>query len=164
MKMKSENYHEVCELLDKLYLDTICLMEEEIQLKINMEKSMIEGENNLAKCRYIMGSNSVSAMNIPLNPEEDIHCTTSVESFPSELFPEVNKYEIISTEPKPNMTNPIKWFGYFTQKNLLKSQKSYETSLQWAIEAINIQNQLKYLCHKCKALRLLKVSLLESKE
>ncbi|XP_045464120.1 uncharacterized protein LOC123673583 [Harmonia axyridis] len=163
--MESKDYENVCELLDKLYLDTLYLMEEEIKVNINMEKAMIEGENNLAKCRYIMGPNSVSAMNIPMNPEETISPSMLVKGSPNDLFPEVNSYQLHSVEDsKDNVSNPVKWFGFFTQQNLLNSQKFYKHSLQWAIQAVTIQNELKYLMKKCRVLRLVKASLAETEK
>lgn len=161
--MHSKECEEVCELLDKLYLDSVCLMEEKIQTMINLEKSMVEGETNLAKCRYIMGSNSVSSMNIPLNPEEEISPILSIKTSPNEIYPEVIECKVVS-DNKNNMTNPIKWFGFFTQQNLINSQKSYSKSLDWAVQAVNVQNQLNYLCNKFEVLKYVKTSLVKTEE
>lgn len=46
-----ENINEVKRLLDKVYLQTLELVEEDVALKINIEKLTNEGMLNLAKTR-----------------------------------------------------------------------------------------------------------------
>jgi hypothetical protein len=46
-----ENVNEVKGLLDKLYLQTLELIEEDVSIKINIEKLTNEGTLNLAKTR-----------------------------------------------------------------------------------------------------------------
>ena len=52
MTETAEDLDKICQTLDKLTLDALTLMQEEIQLKINAENAMIGGESHLAKTRY----------------------------------------------------------------------------------------------------------------
>ncbi|KAL3285568.1 hypothetical protein HHI36_000098 [Cryptolaemus montrouzieri] len=161
--MNTDQYEEVCDLLDKICLDTLVLMEEEIQMNINLEKSMCEGEMNLAKCRYIMGPNSVSALNIPASPEENIDSLVSVTNSPSETIPNVKEYHLNSLDSnKEKFANPIRWFSVLAPQNLFTSQAMYKAALRWVVQMVNARNQLNELCDKFESLKLVKASLKKS--
>lgn len=51
MAATTEHLDQICTTLDKLTLDALTLMQEEIDLKINAENAMIGGETHLAKTR-----------------------------------------------------------------------------------------------------------------
>lgn len=47
----TENLDSICSTLDKLTIDSLILMQEEIELKLIAENAMIGGETHLAKSR-----------------------------------------------------------------------------------------------------------------
>ncbi|KAK9884177.1 hypothetical protein WA026_005132 [Henosepilachna vigintioctopunctata] len=155
------SYDEVCELLDRLSLDCLTLMEEDIKLKINLEKAMTEGENKLAKCRYIMGPNSVSILNIPLNSESDIEPNVSVESSHNSEENLGISYELITNKTEKSI-DPVKWFGFLTPQYLSMAQSSYKNALKWAVEAVNVQNHLTEMFKKLQTLKEIKCNLVET--
>lgn len=70
----------ICTVLDKLTLDKLTVLEEVIQAKLELEKSMCDGEMHLAKTRYIMGRNSVSVLQLPTENSTEFDASTVVHS------------------------------------------------------------------------------------
>lgn len=151
-----QNYDKICEVMDKICLDTLTLMEEEIQLKLNLENTMTEGENNLAKSRYIMGNSSVSSLQIPENEFESIAKVEFKKDDEKEL-------ELSLHDPKKeSIQDPIKWFGVLVPQTLHKAQGMYKSSLNWIIEAVNVQNKISQLHENYDKLKQIKYNIKES--
>lgn len=51
MPETTRDLDKICNVLDKLTLDALTLMQEEIDLKLTAENAMIGGETHLAKTR-----------------------------------------------------------------------------------------------------------------
>lgn len=58
-------YKSICCEIDRLHIKILDLSEEEIKYKLELEKLMNSGYVNIAKARYIMGSKSVSMLQLP---------------------------------------------------------------------------------------------------
>ncbi|KAJ3646304.1 hypothetical protein Zmor_023896 [Zophobas morio] len=152
----------ICTVLDKLTLDALTLMEEEIQIKLNVENAMCGGETHLAKSRYILGQNSVSSLQLPTENSPDFDAvTTVVGEDDEELFGQkARTLEVVKNEEQ---IDPVRWFGYLVPQDLYHSQSMFKQALQWIIRAVNVQTRLIETCGKIEQLKELKKELLVAK-
>ncbi|XP_050294681.1 coiled-coil domain-containing protein 115 [Anthonomus grandis grandis] len=140
MTINEENLDQICQTLDKLALDALTLIQEEIEIKINAENAMIGGENHLAKTRYILGQNSVSSLQLPTE-NSNAKALTKVHTITDNYG--LNQFDLESNKPdNEEFINPIKWFGFMPPQNLHFAQNLYRQALQWIIQAANVQNKL----------------------
>lgn len=58
-------YRSLCRELDVLLVEIVEEMEKYVSVKIDLEKAMNDGFVNIAKTRYISGSNSVTTLQLP---------------------------------------------------------------------------------------------------
>ncbi|KAJ8972691.1 hypothetical protein NQ317_001712 [Molorchus minor] len=141
----AEDLDRICTTLDKLTLDSLSLIEEEIQLKLILENSMCEGETHLAKARYIMGHKNVSALQLPTENSPEFSASIQTLSNEDEKLYGQKSFEIcsIKKDEDKSVHDPIKWFGILVPQNLNYAQNMFKQALQWAIQAINVQTQLR---------------------
>lgn len=167
MSEKTEDeLDKVCNILDKLTLDALLLMENEIQTKLNIEDAMSLGENNLAKARYIMGQNKVSQIQLPTEKTPEFTAAIKVYSNKDEKLLNSESFEIHKS-PKTNDNNvidPIKWFGVLVPQNLTHAQKMFQQALQWVIKSVNIQTELQETITKIHEVKSIKQKLISERE
>lgn len=152
---------QICTVLDKLTLDALTLIEEEIQTKLNIENAMCGGETHLAKSRYILGQNSVSSLQLPTenSPEFDAMTTVRVEEN-KDFLTESRELEVLKKE---DQIDPVRWFGYLVPQDLYHAQSMFKQALQWIIRAANVQTRLIETCTKIEQLKELKKDLITTK-
>ncbi|XP_030764599.1 coiled-coil domain-containing protein 115-like [Sitophilus oryzae] len=151
----TEDLDKICNTLDKLTLDSLTLMQEQIELKLNAENAMIGGETHLAKTRYILGQNSVSSLQLPTDSSTEFSALTTVNTSKDEHG--INQFDLESNKPdNEKYINPIKWFGYLTPQNLTFAQNLYRQALQWIIQAANVQTRLQEVCTEIHHLKKIK--------
>ncbi|RZC40845.1 hypothetical protein BDFB_013348 [Asbolus verrucosus] len=146
--------NKICNVLDKLTLDALTLIEEEVQMKLNIENAMCGGEMHLAKSRYILGQNSVSSLQLPTENSPHFEATVTVHSEKDELIGEKTRYlEVVKRE---DQIDPVRWFGYLVPQDLYHAQTMFRQALQWVIRATNLQMQLIETCGTIEQLKELK--------
>ncbi|EFA07742.1 Coiled-coil domain-containing protein 115-like Protein [Tribolium castaneum] len=152
---------QICSVLDRLTLDALTLMEEQIQIKLNIENAMCGGETHLAKSRYILGQNSVSSLQLPTenSPEFDAMTTVHLEES-DEFFGE--KSRELEVSKKEDQIDPVRWFGYLVPQDLYHAQSMFKQALQWIIRGANVQTNLIQTCNKIQQLKELKKEVLAS--
>ncbi|CAG9568025.1 unnamed protein product [Danaus chrysippus] len=127
---------DVCDLLDKLALTQLHLMEDKMRCELGIESSINNGSIHLAKSRYIMGQSSVSKERLPTesSPEftASITCNTVEEDY-------VKQVKVIETQ---GGINPIHWFGVLVPQNLHKAKGIFQNAINFVIECVNINIQL----------------------
>ncbi|KAK9693161.1 hypothetical protein QE152_g34382 [Popillia japonica] len=155
---KEVDIDKICTTLDKLTLDTLTLMEEHVQLKLNLENSMNDGILNLAKTRYIVGQNNISSLQLPAEDSPEIEAIAVIHSEEDEkLGYRTHDLEIIKkSENTSKIQDPLKWFGVLLPQNLHMAQNRFKQALVWIGEIANVQSRLNYNCNKLKGLRQLK--------
>ncbi|EDS26726.1 conserved hypothetical protein [Culex quinquefasciatus] len=60
-----ESRDEICQLMDKLLLHSLDLMEQEVKLKTTIEAIANDGQLDLAHTRFTKGATAVSAVQLP---------------------------------------------------------------------------------------------------
>ncbi|KAJ8928792.1 hypothetical protein NQ314_018591 [Rhamnusium bicolor] len=160
MAEATEDLDKICNTLDKLTLDALSLMEEEILLKLNVENAMCGGESHLAKARYIMGQNSVSCLQLPTENSPEFSAVAKVyASEDDKLFGE-KSYELQLTKKTEDesVQDPVRWFGVLVPQNLNYAQNMFRQALQWAVQAVNVQTQLEQTIIKIQQLKAAKAA------
>lgn len=161
MSENAEQLDHICNRLDKLSLDALHLIEEEIQLKLNVENAMSGGESHIAKSRYILGRNNVSTLQLPTENSNDFSAAVKVIQNEDDKLFEGKTLELrqIKKSEDESVHDPMKWFGILVPQNLHHAQNMFRQALQWAVQAANVQLQLKETVQKIYELRLMKASL-----
>lgn len=161
----NEEIDKICTTLDKLTLDTLTLMEEHIQLKINLENSMNDGILNLAKSRYILGQNSVSSLQLPTVDSQEVDATAVIHAEEDEkLGYRTHSIEIArKSENNSQIQDPLKWFGVLVPQSLHTAQNRFRQVLNWITQIGNVQSRLDYSCKKLAELKHIKNKILEIK-
>lgn len=162
MEQNTKDLDNICDTLDKLTLDALTLMEEKVKLALNTENAMCGGEAHLAKARYIMGHNNVSSLQLPTENSPDFTAVAKV--YPNEdekLFGETS-YELHLTKKSDDETvqDPIRWFGVLVPQNVNYAQNMFRQALQWAVQAVNVQKQLRETIQKIYEIKGVKAKIL----
>lgn len=154
----AEEMDTVCELLDKLYINMLDLIEQDVQSKINIEKVTNDGQLNLAKARYIKGPSTVSFAQLPT--EDSKECNALQQTMPSTSKSYLNeeKLELHTNEidKEKGFIDPANWFGILVPNCLQLSKNSYRKSLEYVIESVNIETALQNTLMNILKLRKLK--------
>ncbi|XP_028132979.1 coiled-coil domain-containing protein 115-like [Diabrotica virgifera virgifera] len=137
-----QDWDKVCQTLDKLTLDSLLLVQEQIELKLNIENAMSGGESHLAKSRYILGHNNVSALQLPTENSPEFSSCLKVEGSDTTLGRKSYELREIKKTEDETVQEPLRWFGVLVPQNLTFAQKMFRQALQWSIKSVNIQNQL----------------------
>ncbi|CAG9859450.1 unnamed protein product [Phyllotreta striolata] len=154
-----EDLDKICETLDKLTLDALFLVQEEIDLKLNVENAMSGGEAHLAKTRYIIGQNNVSALQLPTENSAEFSSVIKVEGSESLLGANTYTLREIKKSEDETVQEPLRWFGFLVPQNLNFAQKMFRQALQWSVQAVNTQNQLQRVLHSISSLKEVKSNL-----
>ncbi|XP_063700468.1 coiled-coil domain-containing protein 115 [Culicoides brevitarsis] len=129
-------------LLDKLTLHMLDLVEQEVQLKIQIEKIIKEGELNLAKTRYTKGSNSISVMQLPTEDSKEFKALSTVEEAKNDIgSPEfrLNRHPI---DKEAGFIDPSKWFGVLMPASFSQAKNDFNKGVDLSVECANVQVEL----------------------
>ncbi|XP_038207094.1 coiled-coil domain-containing protein 115-like [Zerene cesonia] len=125
------------DLLDKMTLRQLHLMEDKMRSEVNIETSINNGCFHLAKSRYIMGQTSVSKERLPMEASAEFSASTQCETVEED---NTKQFKII--ENNSNTVNPMHWFGVLVPQNLHKAKSIFQNTLNFVVECANIQIQL----------------------
>lgn len=160
----AKDLERICEVLDKLTLDSLTLMEQHIQQKLEVEKIMCDGESHLAKSRYIMGRNNVSSLQLPTENCFEFEATATVKREEDDGSITGEAFDLEIANKKTEQADPIRWFGVLVPQNLHFAQARFKQALLWAVKAANTQCQLREVCDKIEQLEDLKEELVSGKQ
>lgn len=127
----------VNDLLDKLVLKQLHLMEDKMACEMNIEKSLNNGYIHLAKSRYIMGQNSVSKERLPTDNTPEFSALTTCETIEED---NLKQLKVIINDT--SSVNPIHWFGVLVPQNLHKAKGIFQNAVNFVVECVNIQVNL----------------------
>ncbi|XP_026761418.2 coiled-coil domain-containing protein 115 [Galleria mellonella] len=136
--LETDNVDVVCDLLDKLVLKQLHLMEEKMVCELNIESCINNGSIHLAKSRYIMGQSSVSTARLPMESSPEFSALTTCETTEED---DVQQLKVVENNNKSKV-NPIRWFGVLVPQNLHKAQSIFQNTINVVVECVNVQLQL----------------------
>ncbi|XP_026735576.1 coiled-coil domain-containing protein 115 [Trichoplusia ni] len=129
---------EANELLDKIVLKQLHLMEEKMRCELNIESSIKNGSIHLAKSRYIMGQSAVSTARLPTESSADFSASTVCETVEEDGIKQI---KVIENDAE-NTVNPLRWFGVLVPQNMHKAQNIFQNTINFIVECVNVQVQL----------------------
>uniref|UniRef100_S4NK48 Vacuolar ATPase assembly protein VMA22 n=1 Tax=Pararge aegeria TaxID=116150 RepID=S4NK48_9NEOP len=127
----------VCNLLDKLVLQQLHLMEDKMACELNIEKSINNGSIHLAKSRYIMGQSSVSKERLPTESSSEFSASVTCESVEED---NIRQLKVVETD-EANV-NPLRWFGVLVPQNLYRAKSIFQNTVNFIVECANVQLQI----------------------
>lgn len=154
-KQTSPDMDTVCELLDKITLKQLHLMEEKMQCELNIESNINSGSLHLAKTRYIMGQSSVSTARLPMESSPEFSASTICETSEEDG---VTQLKVVENSAE-NVVNPLRWFGVLVPQNMHKAQSIFQNTVNYVVECVNVQLQLQENIKNVEALKEYKKAL-----
>ncbi|XP_049870860.1 coiled-coil domain-containing protein 115 [Pectinophora gossypiella] len=145
----------VCELLDKLTLKQLHLIEDKIRCEMNIETNINNGSFQLAKSRYIMGHSAITATKLPMENSPEFSASTVCETTEEDG---VMQLKAVKSETEDTV-NPVRWFGVLVPQNLHAAQGIFQNAINYVVECVNIQLQLNENCNNIATLKQYKGTL-----
>ena len=145
----------LCERIDRL---TLAYLEEFGQLlacKQFIDDTMKNGYFNLSRARIIMDVNNLSRIQYPEHVPMTASTKISLQSTPT--------CEVEKQHDQEHANDPLNWFGLLHTRVLKQSQKSFQQTIDLALEACQRQEKVRRLRTQIDALMKEKQSFL-SKE
>ncbi|XP_045454516.1 coiled-coil domain-containing protein 115 [Melitaea cinxia] len=133
---KAVDMEMICDLLDKLVLQQLHLIEDKMCCELNIETGINNGCIHLAKSRYIMGQNSVSKERLPTESSPEFSASVTCDSI---LEDNVKQLKISNADTGSCVVNPLNWFGVLVPQNLHKSKDIFKNTVNYVVECVNIQ-------------------------
>lgn len=132
---------DICTLLDKQTLDLFDLIEQQVQCKVNIEKTTVDGQLMIAKSRYINGTQTVSVAQLPTENSAECNALATVcvdeQSEPNHFA--INRHPV---DKDSGRVEPLKWFGILTPQSLLTAQQRFQNAIEYVGECATIQVNL----------------------
>lgn len=153
INMNSLTKSEKSVLLDKLTLHMLDLIEQEVQLKIQLEKTVKEGEMNLAKTRYTQGSSSISVLQLPTEDSKEFRALSTVDETNNELGNAKLSLERHPIDKEAGFINPAKWFGVLLPSSFTQAKQHFNKGVDLSVECANVQIELENTIRNIGTLR-----------
>ncbi|XP_001656747.2 coiled-coil domain-containing protein 115 [Aedes aegypti] len=150
---------EVCQLMDKLLLHSLELMEQEVKLKTTIETVTNDGQLDLAHTRFTKGPQSVSAVQLPTEDYRDFSALNSLTEDRDELGNAQLSLDQHPVDKEAGYIDPIRWFGILIPATLQSARTKFGRALEYVVECGNVQIQLRNALLSYGTLRKLKAEL-----
>lgn len=144
------NHHK--ELQDKLIIELLDLIEQSVECKLKIERSNNDGHLSMAKTRYCQGTQTVAESKLPTENSVGFNALRTVEL--AAVDGQEFQLKTNSVNKDSGFVDPIKWFGILVPRSLQMAQQSFIKSLDYVIEAANIQLKLQRNITNLLALRI----------
>uniref|UniRef100_A0A182PQW0 Vacuolar ATPase assembly protein VMA22 n=1 Tax=Anopheles epiroticus TaxID=199890 RepID=A0A182PQW0_9DIPT len=144
--MENASKDELCELMDKLLLNSLELIEQDVQLSQDIARLTTEGQMELAHTRFTKGPNAVSAVQLPTEdykPFQALH-TVKVEedaNEPGTIPHRKLEHHLVDGEDGGHI-DPSAWFGILRPPSLNNAKERFIRSLDTIVERANVRSKL----------------------
>lgn len=146
---KMSNHHK--ELEDKLLIELLDLVEQSVISKLNIEQSNNNGQLWMAKARYCQGPQSVAESKLPTENSAEFSALRTVEL--TDNSDQSFNMQTAVVDKSTGFVDPLKWFGILVPRSLQVAQQTFIKSLDFVIEAANLQLKLQKTISNLLALR-----------
>lgn len=159
------NIDQVCAALDDLTLKTLELVEEKVSVTVQMEELLREGHIELAKARYVRGTDTVGILQIPAETGQieslfEVHRYSDDE----QSFPQLEVISKKVNDSGKDIQDPIKWFGVLVPQSLRNAQKRFQAALQLSGKCANVRSEIISVTNKLEGMKVAKRQFLENEE
>lgn len=138
-----ETREEVCQLMDKLLLHSLELMEQEVRLKTTIEAVTNDGQLDLAYTRFTKGAHTVSAVQLPTEDYKDFKALNSLTEETDELGNRKLELDRHPVDREAGFIDPVRWFGILIPPTLQTARDKFSRALEYVVECGNVQIQLR---------------------
>lgn len=135
------------QLCDKLLLDSLDLIEQYVACKVDIEKTMNGGQLEMAKARYIQGSQYVAQSKLPTENSADFNALKTVQKRQSvdetKTTDDTFDLETHHVNKEADYVDPLRWFGILVPRSLQLAQEHFNRAIRLSVECANIQLKLR---------------------
>ncbi|XP_062565826.1 uncharacterized protein LOC134228069 [Armigeres subalbatus] len=150
---------DVCQLMDKLLIHSLELMEQEIKLKTTIEAVTNDGQLDLAHTRFTKGSHSVSAVQLPTEDYKDFSALNSLSEDRDELDNVKIALDNHPVDKEAGYIDPVRWFGILMPPTLQSARNKFCRALEYVVECGNVQIQLRNVLLNYEKLNKMKLGM-----
>uniref|UniRef100_A0A182JP83 Vacuolar ATPase assembly protein VMA22 n=1 Tax=Anopheles christyi TaxID=43041 RepID=A0A182JP83_9DIPT len=144
--MENASKEELCELMDKLLLNSLELIEQDVQLSQDIGRLTTEGQMELAHTRFTKGPNAVSAVQLPTEDYKPFQALHTVKVKEDTDEPEIISCRTLESHPvnaeEGERIDPSAWFGILRPPSLNNAKERFTRSLDSIIERANVRVRL----------------------
>lgn len=130
------------ELVDKLTIEMLDLIEQQVKCKINIENLVAHGQLQIAKTRYTQGTRTVSTSQLPTENSNEFKALSTVERVQNDIGDLQFQLNVENVNKDEGYIDPIKWFGILVPQSLQLAKESFKKSIVYSCECANIQSSL----------------------
>lgn len=130
------------ELVDKLTIEMLDLIEQQVKCKMNIENLIAQGQIQIAKTRYTQGTRTVSTSQLPTENSHEFKALSSVDRVYNDDGHLQFNLNVQNVNKDEGYVDPIKWFGILVPQSLQLAKEAFKRSVEYSCECANIQSSL----------------------
>uniref|UniRef100_A0AAG5CYI7 Vacuolar ATPase assembly protein VMA22 n=1 Tax=Anopheles atroparvus TaxID=41427 RepID=A0AAG5CYI7_ANOAO len=132
---------ELCELMDKLLINSLELVERDVQLSQDIERLTTDGQMDLAHTRFTKGPNAVSAVQLPAEDYKPFRALRTLAVGPDESAGSIPHMALEShpVNAEEERIDPASWFGILRPPTLNSAKEKFTRSLETIVERANVR-------------------------
>lgn len=130
------------ELVDKLTIEMLDLIEQQVKCKINIENLVAHGHLQIAKTRYTQGTRTVSTSQLPTENSNEFKALNTVERVQNDIGDLQFNLNVQNVDKDEGFIDPINWFGILVPQSLQLAKEAFKKSVALSSECANIQSSL----------------------
>ncbi|XP_053659838.1 uncharacterized protein LOC128708883 [Anopheles marshallii] len=143
--MENPSKDELCELMDKLLINSLELIEQDVQLSQDIARLTTEGQMELAHTRFTKGPMAVSAVQLPTEDYKEFRALHTVtEDDDGSDLPTIPQLSLDShpVDVDVGRIDPSGWFGILRPPSLNNAKERFTRSLDSIVERANVRIKL----------------------
>ncbi len=130
------------ELVDKLTIEMLDLIEQQVKCKMNIENLIGQGQIQIAKTRYTQGTRTVSTSQLPTENSNEFKALRTIERTSNDVGDLQLNLNVQNINKDDGYVDPIKWFGILVPQSLQLARDAFQKSIEYSCECANIQSSL----------------------
>lgn len=130
------------ELVDKLTIEMLDLIEQQVKCKMNIENLIAQGKIQIAKTRYTQGTRTVSTSQLPTENSHEFNALSTVERVNNDVGDLQFQLNVQNVNKDDGYVDPIKWFGILVPQSLQLARDAFKKSIEYSCECASIQSSL----------------------
>ncbi|XP_049277492.1 uncharacterized protein LOC125760930 [Anopheles funestus] len=140
--MENASKDELCELMDKLLINTLELIEQDVQLSQDIARLTTEGQMELAHTRFTKGPMAVSAVQLPTEEYKEFRALQTVkqdeDASGSAGIPHLS-LDSHPVDADEGLIDPSSWFGILRPPSLNNAKERFTRALDSIVERANVR-------------------------
>ncbi|XP_037036876.1 coiled-coil domain-containing protein 115 [Bradysia coprophila] len=130
------------ELVDKLTIEMLDLIEQQVKCKMNISNLIAQGQIQIAKTRYTQGTRTVSTSQLPTENSQEFKALRTVDRVNNDVGDVQLNLNVETVNKDDGYVDPIKWFGILVPQSLQLARDAFQKSIEYSCESANIQSSL----------------------